>query len=247
MKIIEIVILIAIYITGCKTIDPTMNNVTLEINRTNNSYFLQMKFVNNTKQHVYIPKLADLLMSDSLTISDRHGKNLTEFFFREELIDHIKRFGPKMGQINDFCKSYETLEENSNLELPPFSERKERIKRMIDLEFKHLISSNSLLKLTMNDILIIKDMTFTKYSHCIFLEPGETFEDCITINTLLEHNLGDEIILNYTPKDNIERYYYQLEYTNDSLEVNTELFQRFEGYKLFNKRLISNKLIIEKE
>ncbi len=208
----------------------------------NSSHFLQIRITNTTNRSIYIPNALRLL-SDAkiLKIYDSSNNDVSLSMRYEEHLDYSQRFLPPsiiLGKYDseDCCKSdYIQIVDYTDIDIPPYTERKELLSRIIRTEYKLLMLTNSNInpkELTENDRIILKMIATAKYKDAIFLNPNDVFMDCIPINSLVANKDKKYKIVINTPTHKNQVEYYNLEYQTDSFEYTNELIPQFDDYYL---------------
>lgn len=244
----KILLLVLVLNFSCETNDVMKIETNLKHEMKDDSHLLVMTVINKSPYSIYIPRLSSLMESefDSLRIINLNGKIKNKEFINNEILYNASKYGPPVGgkNITDYCSDFQYDIEEIDFDLSPFMERKALLKSIVQNEYRSLVTAHSLKNPTEKDIANIKSLIFSKYKDAIFLQPYESFKDCITINTLF---LGDDpykIIVHKTPTKEVERYTYNFDNGIDSIEINSILLEEFEGYKLFNETIYSDTLVV---
>jgi hypothetical protein len=206
-----------------------------------------MTYKNISSTSVYVPKLASIeLKIDSIKFINAKGEKINEQFIDNELNHSISFYGPPIDGkvVSDYCSDNPNISEEVDLELPPFSKGKEMVRSIIQHEYENLMSEKQFRMPTEEDLKFIKSLIFIKYHSSIFLKPSETYQDCITINTLFQTNETFKIFLHYLPDKKFEKYEYIFEFGKDTLVITSELIDNYKGFVLWNEPIVSDTLII---
>ena len=246
-KLIRIVCIALIVIGACQPIDKGRVEVALRHEEKDSSHLLILTVKNNTSTPIYIPILASLLSPiDSIKFINSKGEIINEQLINDELNYNILFYGPPIDGkvITDYCSNEPYLSEYIDLDSAPFTKGKEMVRSIIQYEYECLISEHKPKMNTEEDIGFIKSMIFSKYCGAIFLNPKETYSDCITINTLFRSNETYKVFLHYSPNKKLEKYKYEFKFGDDTLEITSKYLDKYKGYKLYNEVLISDTLTI---
>lgn len=247
MKILIRLISIVIVFISCQPVDKGKVEIRLKHMEKNNSHLLIMTVKNNCSTPIFIPKLASIeLCLDSMIILNAKGEIINKQFVDDELKYGISFYGPPVNGkvITDICSDNPNVSEEIDLDLPHFNDRKNMIRSIIQSEYENAISNKQFGMITEEDVNYIKSLIFLKYKDSIFLKPGETYRDCITINTLFQKDEVYKVFLHYTPSNKVERFTYHFKFGSDSLVINSNLLDVYNGYSCYNGILKSDTLVI---
>ncbi len=235
MKFIFAIIIFLLILTSCKKKQEETVNATLSITKKENGTFLSLKITNNTNESIYLPKL-DMLLYKSLSIFNNKGNNITNSFFDYESSHNISYYGPPSKvRYDSFCNSIEyTLTDINDLDLPPFTERRQIIQDFINFEYKRIILEHQTSILSEGDVAFIKNCIFFKYYRSVFLRSNETYSECITINTLTTNGEPYKFHLHYTPIYIIDSLTHKFRYSKDSIVITSKLLKQFKEFTLYN-------------
>ncbi len=247
-RLIQIIGIALILNEACQSIDNGKVEATLSHKKIGESHLLVMTVKNNTSKPIYIPRLSCLMISkfDSIRIIDSKGRVVNDQFVENELQYGISFYGPPIDGkvITDSCSDEKCIGEEIELDLPPFTFGKKMIRSIIQCEYQNLLVASPPKMPAEEDIAFIKSLIFSKYFDSIFLKPKESFNYCITINTLFSGNETYRVYFHYTPSKEIEKYMYKFKFCGDSLEITSEPLKEFDGYNLYNETLKSDTLTI---
>jgi len=246
-NLIKTISIALIFIISCQSNDREKIEVTLRHEKKNDSHLLVMTYKNISSIPVYIPNLGSIeLIMDSLRFINSKGEEINSQFINNELNHNISFYGPPIdgNVITNYCSDNPNISEEIDLELPPFDEKKEMVRSIIQHEYENLISEKQFRMPTEEDLRFIRSLIFFKYHNSIFLKPGEKYHDCITINTLFQANETYKIFLHYIPNKKFEKYEHIFKLGKDTLVVNSNLLDNYKKFVLCNEPLVSDTIII---
>jgi hypothetical protein len=100
------------------------------------------------------------------------------------------------------------------------------------------------MKNTIDDIYKLKMKLLYKYKSIIFLKPGGSINQCISVNHILENNKSFYAFLELVPQIKKEPFVFKFEYCSDSITISHTLPQKMLGSQLYSSELVSDTIFI---
>lgn len=249
---IRIICCLFIFCISCKSENKKEIEVTLQKEIKDGYHLLMMKVENISSTPIYIPGLAlwGAILNKELIILDSEKKIINDDFLTNESIYNRKlnRMYNNRKFVTDFCSDNMIILDDIDLDRPPFNEKKDMVRSIIQREYETLISGKQFLALTEEDIQNIKSIIFIKYYNAIFLKPGEIYHYCYTINSLYESDEIHKVFFQYNfPEkyyEGSESFYYVFKYKKDSVLLTPYFLPEFKGYYLYDQPFTSDTLVI---
>lgn len=241
----NIVLLIALSILiSCNSKNQKDVLVFLNVEKTKDCCVLIVEIKNNTGYSIYINKIGGPYLYENLNIINvKYAQDDDDFIYDELLYNKIKS-KTKVDVCDSLNNSKDFYTELEDLERIPFTSSKNLIKAAINSEYQDLIIESNPKLLTENDISLIKSLILFKYQGTIFLKPKEVYKQYISINSLDKNSYSSKLIFNYCYDDKVDELEVNLEYTNNSIIVNSIPIEKIGKYKLFKGNFKSDTLYI---
>lgn len=221
----------------CKEIKDSVE-ISLSHITSHDTHWLKITITNNSNTYFYLPilSISDNL-AESIQIFDLKGKSIPF-----EMQPHY--FPPGDDRLVENCNEGLGISFLDELDYPPLNQRKKVLTRIIQNEYYELISSLACPDLTTDDIYFLKTKLLYKYKPAIFLKPGDTYDECVFINHILQNNQSIYAIIELVTEFEKEPSKFAFEFCPDSITITYEYPQNVFEYELYKSKLTSDTVFI---